>query len=58
MQFIRNKLLDTTVYIVLVEHKSIYQDMHKAACKPFAVCIWMVDIFRENYINTIKMQDR
>jgi hypothetical protein len=57
MQFSRNKLLDTTVYIVLAEQESICQDMHNDSCKPFAAFTRMVDTFRSNYINTFKLQD-
>jgi hypothetical protein len=54
MQFSRNTLLDTPVYIVLAEQESICQDKLKDACKPFAASTRTVDIFRSNYINTFK----
>jgi hypothetical protein len=47
--------LDTTVYIVLAEQESIFQDMHIDACKPFTACTGMVDTFRSNYVNTFKL---
>ena len=58
MQFIRNKLLDTTVYIVLAEHKSICQCIYEDDCKPFTACTRMDYIFRNNYNKTFKLQDR
>jgi hypothetical protein len=51
----QNKLLDTTVYIVLAEQESIGRASHKDVCKPFAACTIMVDIFISNYINTFKL---